>query len=357
MVTSLRVESRALRQFMLGALVFCAIVTIATIGYEAAGWSLLDALYMVIITIFGVGYGEVQPVDTVVLRLYTIFLIVGGYGAAIYAFGGVVKLVTEGEMRKMLSERRKEKEVAELTEHTIICGFGRIGQILAKDLAAAAVPFVVLDRDHGRIELALERGFLAREGDATQEEDLAAVGVERAKTLATVLPDDALNVFITLTARQLNPEIHIIARGENPSTEGKLKQAGANEVVLPAQICGIRIAHSITRPSSMAFLREAGTAVAHDLRMLGLETRDLDLSKLTQYVGQTVGDLQRKSEGSLLVLGVKDRAGGFVASPPAEHPLRAEDQVAVVIQPGLVPPKLLEPPTQYARVYRGSKLS
>jgi voltage-gated potassium channel len=355
-VSSLAIESRAVRQVLVGGLLFLTIVTIATVGYEFAGWSLLDALYMVIITIFGVGYGEVQPVDTVVLRLYTIFLIVGGYGAAIYAFGGVVKLVTEGEMRKMLHERRKEKEVADLTAHTIICGFGRIGQILAKDLATAGTPFVVLDRDSGRIELALERGFLARVGDATQEEDLTAVGVERAQVLATVLPDDALNVFITLTARQLNPHIHIIARGENPSTESKLSQAGANEVVLPAQICGTRIAHSITRPSSMAFLREAGAAVAHDLRMLGLETRDLDLCKLTQYVGQTVGDLQRQSEGSLLVLGVKNREGQFIASPPAEHPLQGEDQVAVVIQPDLVPEGLLDPPSRTVRQYRGTKL-
>lgn len=346
-----------LDQVYTGVLSFLMVVILATIGYEMAGWDLMDSVYMVIITIFGVGYGEVKPVDSVWLRFFTITLIIGGTGAALYTFGAVMKIVTEGEMKKMLGELRKTKNLEELSGHAIICGYGRIGQILANELAREQFPLVILDTDSARIELAEGQGHLTHIGDATEETTLIAAGIDRASVLACVLPNDALNVFITLTARQLCPGIRILARGEQPSTEKKLLHAGANEVVLPASIGGLRIAHSITRPKSMEFLKKADSAASHQLKEIGLELRDLDLSRLTQFVGKTVDDLQNQAHGGLLVLAVKRTNGDFVEEPRSDFIFEKSDHIIAVVQPRTLPPDVLVEPVRKVRRYRGAEVA
>ncbi|MEM1305049.1 MAG: potassium channel family protein, partial [Planctomycetota bacterium] len=202
--------------------------------YAAHGWPFADAVYMVVITIFGVGYGEVRPVDTLLLRTVTMMLIVVSYGCVIYIAGGFIQMVMEGEINKVINRRRMTRGIEELAGHTILCGFGRAGRILGEELKAAGASFVVVDQDEAKLNDAESRGMLIVQGNATEEDALERAGVARAATLATVLPDDAANVFITLTARELNPDLEIIARAENPSTEKKLLRSGATRVVLPA---------------------------------------------------------------------------------------------------------------------------
>ncbi|MGD8861749.1 MAG: potassium channel family protein, partial [Myxococcales bacterium] len=200
-------------RLQLGGAVLAATAVVGVAGYIIAGWRPLDAVYMVVITLFGVGYGEVRAIESDGLRIFTIVLIVAGCSALIYILGGVFQLITEGELNRALGRRRMTKEIEQLKDHVIVCGFGRIGRALTDALQAGGKPFVVVDREPARLEEAMACGAPVFEGDATSEETLEAVGIARAHTLATVLPSDALNVFITLTARNLNPELQILARG------------------------------------------------------------------------------------------------------------------------------------------------
>lgn len=205
----------SLRRIITGLVFFVSTLVVAVLGYVAAGWSFLDALYMVVITIFGVGYGEVQPLASPGLKVFTILVIVAGTSAAVYSVGGFVQLITAGELHRALGARRMTRGIETLTNHVIICGFGRIGQTLARELQLAQRSFVVIDHDLERVAQAEALGYWVRAGDATEEEVLQAVRIEQATVLATVLRSDAVNVFITLTARGLNPQLMILARGEN----------------------------------------------------------------------------------------------------------------------------------------------
>ena len=291
-------------KFVVPALAFFAfVIAVATVGYIALGWSPMDAFYMVIITVFAVGYGEVLPVNSVAAQMWTILVILSGWAAIVFTLGGVIKSVTEGELQRARETVRKQRIMEKLSNHVIICGYGRMGQTLAAELAENDVPFVVIDREEERVAQIEADGYISMRGDATDEQVLERVGIERASTLATVLPQDALNVFITLTARNLAPHVRIIARGEQVSTERKLIHAGADEVILPATIGALRIAHSIVAPTVAGLMREIGGNL--DLRGLGVEIDELQLHRRAHLVGKTVGEVHRLSEGAVMVVAVR----------------------------------------------------
>lgn len=311
----------------LGAGVLALTVTVGVAGYVIAGWRVLDAVYMVVITVFGVGYGEVQAIDSDALRVFTIVLIVAGCSALIYILGGVFQLITEGELNRALGRRRMTKEIGKLSGHVVICGWGRIGRVLGDALAVSGGTYVVVDSDPGRLESAAAAGATVFEGDATAEETLQAVGIERARTLATVLPSDALNVFITLTARTLNAELQIVARGEDPSAERKLLQAGANRVVLPAAIGASEMAQIILHKGvDELFEGGAQDSVARTLRGLGARVFAGRVPAGAQRL-PSVGDLERDGGGGFLVVAVRDAGGQVHHAPSRTHQLSPGDEV------------------------------
>ena len=247
------------------ALIFVAIVWIAaTLGFVAAGWSVSDAFYMVTLTIFSVGYGEVHPIDTPWLRALDISTIILGCTGMIVLTGALVQAFAHYQVTRLLGLNRMHNEIDKLSGHSIVCGLGRIGSKLAAQLHQAKSPFVVIDRDAGKIAEARGLGYLCIQADATEEEALREAGIDRAHVLASVLPNDAANVFITLSARSLNGTIQIIARGEAPTTENKLIHAGADKVVMPTHIGAEHIAEQILYPHTDRLLDEftapAGTA-------------------------------------------------------------------------------------------------
>ena len=319
-----------------------AVFIVSTIGYLTFGWSLIDSVYMVVITMFGVGFGEVHPLITAWQKIFTMLVIVGGTSAMVFVIGEVIRFITEGEIVKVIGELRKSRQVEGLSRHAIICGYGRIGQILSHDLASAGFPFVVVDISDERLALAEASGYLFVKGSATEEETLIRAGAERAVFLATVLPQDTLNVFITLTARNLNRNLRIIARGEQPSTEKKLRQAGADEVVLPAAIGGSRIAHIITRPATMQLVQDKGGVFGEELRRLGVELDELKLHQHTYLIGKTVLDLHEMAEGNLLALAVQRADGNLLRSNLLQERLQAGDAVIVVARSGGLPLKVRE---------------
>ncbi|MBM4201886.1 MAG: potassium channel family protein, partial [Gammaproteobacteria bacterium] len=248
-------SSKALRRVVAGFIVFGFILSIAWIGYQSFGCQPLDALYMVVITVFGIGYGEFCPI-TDTGRWFTMFVIVTGTGSVLFTFGGFIQLMTEGELHRALDQRRKTRDIAGLHDHIVICGYNHIGQVLARQLLAAERPFVIVEESSQALTLAEEAGYRVCQGLATDEQTLLLARVDHARVLATVLPDDADNLFITLTARGLNSELVILARGDVPSTEKKLRQAGADHVILPATISGMQMANLITQPSAVDYLAQ-----------------------------------------------------------------------------------------------------
>lgn len=323
--------SNAIRKMLAGLAVLLVVWMIGVVGYLIAGWRLDDALFMVVITIFGVGYGEVRPVDTWQLRTLTGFVIVAGYGAVIYAMGGFISMVVDGEINQAFGARKMTKTIDRLERHTIICGFGRMGTSLAHELAAAGRPFVAIDPDPDAAERARAEDWPFIGGDASDEQVLEAAGIHRASTLATVLSDDATNVFITVTARAMCDEIMIIARGEDRRTESKLLNCGANRVIMPTDIGASKMSQLIVRPSAEEMLdRMTGSTSDADLVHLGLEFDEIELESTSPWANRTLGELEVRGAHGYLVIGIRGTDGQMVMHPPTDHMLNIGDRVIVL---------------------------
>lgn len=309
------------------------VMAVFTVGYRLAGWSWGDAVYMVIITAFSVGYGEVQPITDPWLRAWTTTLIVLGCTGIIFITGTLVQWLTESQIQRALGGKRMEHEIEKLKNHAIICGFGRIGRMIASQLEAGGIPFVIVDQAPDRVAEAREAGWLTHTGEATDESVLRAVGISRARVLATVLPNDAANVFITLSARNMNPEIQIIARGEVPSTERKLKQAGANRVVLPAHMGADRIAHLILHPNARELLggkTKSSVEFEHHLSELGLDMEEIEIGPDSPWLHRRVGDVEKEAAGRLLAVAILRKEGGTDMNPNPTAMLMPGDALVVM---------------------------
>ena len=315
----------SVRRIVVGAVFFGITCVVAVSGFMLAGWPFIDAVYMVVITVFGVGYGETRPLDNPTMKVFTMAVIISGCSSGIYVVGGFVQMLAEGEINRVLGSRRMSKGIDNLTGHAVICGYGRVGQMLAHDLAAAKFPFVVLDSSPERITEAQIAGYLAVGGNASEEDTLLAAGIKRARVMAVVLPSDTANVFVTLTAHDLNPTIEIIARAESPSTERKLMRSGANRVVLPALIGATKIGHMIMRPSAEDLLMETKgmMALAEELKGIGLELREIDLVDKSPLVGRTVGEIEMGGTGGFVIVAIRRQDGSLrrAPSPASRWPL------------------------------------
>jgi len=308
------------------------VVILATAAYMAAGWSFADALYMVLLTVYSVGYGEVHPIDTTYLHAITVGTMILGCTGVILLTGALVQFLTVNQLQQIFGIKRMIREIDHLTDHVIIVGFGRIGAMLAKDLKTGGAAFVIVEQDEKRVAEAREMGFLCVVGDATDETLLQAAGVTRARALATVLPDDAANVFITLSARSLNRDIEIIARGEMPTTEGKLHQAGANRVILPAHIGAERIAEMILYPDTARFLHSSSKMqeLERTLRGLGLDMQVVIVPEKGAMTGQTIEEIERRAMGQFFVVQLNRGDGEMLTTPDRTLTVNGGDAVVIV---------------------------
>lgn len=327
------------KRILTGAIFFLITMIVAITGYLLFGWTLLDAIYMVVITIFGVGYGEVQPLESSEERIFTIFVIIAGTSSAVYLVGGFVQMITEGEINRAFDEHRKQQTISNLSNHVIICGFGRIGQVLAQQLSETQQPFVIIEQFPQRVEQAESHSYLTYRGNAADEDVLKTVGIDRAKILATVLSEDATNVFITLTARELNPNLVIIARGELPTTEKKLRLAGADHVVLPATISALRVANLITRPNAIDFLSQSNerTYLNDLLSQIHLQLDELSIDTGSPIAGKTIRDLEVRGKGAFIIVALRRATGELIEHPGHSLTLVSGDTLVILGHEGDIP--------------------
>ncbi len=322
-------------RMLTGTLIYeIAVFVVSTCGFLFAGWPMGDASYMVLLTIFSVGYGEIRPVDTAFLRVWTSGTIILGCTGMIVMTGALVQVFTLFQFRRLLGLDRMMTEIEKLDGHVIICGYGRIGVQLAKALTEARRPFVIVERDHAKAEDAKALGFLCMTGEATHEETLKVAGIARAKVLASVLPDDAANVFITLSARNLNPKIEIIARGEAPTTENKLFHAGADKVVMPTHIGAERIVEMILYPVTGSVLSADGemASVRRNLHDFGLDLEVVEALFGGALTGETVGEAERRGNGAFFVVQVDRTNGQSIQHPGEDVTIEAGDRIMLVVR-------------------------
>lgn len=242
------------RRFAYSLAILVVLVLAATLGYSwLEGWGFADGLYMTVITIGTVGYNEVRPLSAGG-RVYTMLLILFSTGVMVYATAALTAIILEGELFGLLRRKRMNKLIRGLAGHYVVCGDSRIGQRIIEELSLTAEPFVVIDIDPGKVDALLARNILAIAGDATVDATLLEAGVERARGLVTTLGTDADNLFVVLTARRLNQDLRIIAKALDEATRDKLRQVGADGVVMPQAIGGMRMVSELLRPNVVSFL-------------------------------------------------------------------------------------------------------
>ena len=324
------------RNLIRGALFMLVVWTAATAAYWKAGWSFQDALYMVTLTVFTVGYGEVRPIDTMYLHVVTMATMAFGCTGMIFLTGALFQFMTFNSIQQLLGNRRVQAEIDKLDNHIIVCGYGRIGVELAKALKDGRAPVVVLEQNERRIADARAAGHLVIQGDATSETALQDAGILRARALASVLPNDAANVFITLSARSLNSKIEIIARGDAISTERKLIHAGANKVVLPTHIGAERIAEMLLFPETSRFVRDSEPmrALERTLRKLGLGIDVIVAPENAALTDLTIDEIEARTHGAFFIVQINRRDGEPITGPEKSTRIHAGDGVVVVARNG-----------------------
>ncbi len=314
----------ALRQLALLSALLGATLLFGSLGYVwLEGWSFFDALYMTVISLTTVGYGEVRPL-TKVGRAYTMVLILTGVGFMLYVFGTVARVVVEGEIREVLGKRKLQKHLKRLKDHYVICGFGRIGEIIVRQLSQANIPLVVVENNPEALARLEAAGYHYVAGDATREEVLLEAGIERAKGLVAVVRSDAGNVYIVLTARSLNPRLFIVARGEEPGARQKLLRAGADRVESPYEMGGTKMAQSIMRPTVVTFMELA----MHQGVEWSME--EIAVGSHSPLIGVPLKDTGIRRELNLILVAIKRADGEMLFNPTPDTVLLAGDTLIAV---------------------------
>lgn len=310
-------------------LMIVAVVGGGTLGYALLeGWGLLDALYMTVITMATVGYAETRPLSDAG-RVFTIGLIVTSLVLAGYAVSTLAAFVVEGEFYRLIRERRMDQRIARLNDHIILCGGGRTGLHIANEFYQTRTPFVLIEQDPAALQALQQIGDIPYlQGDATQDETLRLAGIERARGLVAALGEDKENVFIVLSARALNPRLRIVARVSDEANASKLRKAGADEVVSPNAIGGLRMASVMLRPAVVTFLDEMLHVPDQTLRV-----DEVHADRVPDAVGKTLGDLDIPRRTGMLVMAIRSRETGYRFNPAPETVLQAGDILIVVGTP------------------------
>ena len=306
------------RRFLWGIAALAAIISAGVAGYMLIeGWSFIDSIFMTVTTITTVGYDEVHPLSEAG-RIFSIFLIIGGVGGALYALSAVVAFVVEGEFGTRLGRRQMKNKIAKLKNHFIICGYGRVGQEIGRVFAEEGVPFVAIDNNRESTAIADKENHLYLLADATNDEALKEAGIEHARGLVVAIGSDPDSTYITLSARQLRPDLFIEARASSGEAETKLKKAGADRIISPQRIGARRMAMIALRPAVVDFIDTVTYRRGRELQM-----ENIAVNGDSSLAGQSVAEISRRTKATLLAISKK--SGRLLANPQPEEIIEAGD--------------------------------
>jgi len=314
------------------ALLLLSIITMGVAGYMIIeGASFIDSLYMVIITITTIGYGEVFPLGTGG-EVFTLFLIISGVGTVGYTLVSAVEFMIENSITGLMGRRKMRKDIESMIGHYILCGYGRVGQHIAHDLKDAGTDFVIIERDAAAAERASELGFLVIKDDATNDETLKQAGIENARGLVSALSSDAENLYITLTARELCPHLFIVSRCDTEESEPKLRRAGADRVISPHSIGGRRMAAMLLKPTVWDYLDlvTRGQYIEFNIENLEWRIDDVEVQPNSYLDGKSIDEAKIYSISGALVLAVKKRGLGFNTKPAKDTRLDPGDYIVAI---------------------------
>jgi len=305
-----------------------AVVLAGTLGYMVIeGWSAWDAFYMAVITITTVGYREVHDLSFPG-QIWTVLLLFGGVGSALYVFTLLATVVVEGGLPLRLQKRRQARMINTIKDHFIVCGYGRIGSIIAGQLQKQNVPFVIVERDSARLQAAMMDGVLAVQADASHEDVLKRVGIDTARCLIAAVGTDAENVYTVLSARVLRPDLFIVGRAEGDDAARKLLRAGANRVVSPYQIGAVQMAQTAIRPAVVDFLTLATSS----------DNLELAMEEITIMKGSSLGEkslleANLRQRFGVIVVAIQREDGRMEFNPEPDTAIRAGDKLVVLGRP------------------------
>jgi len=308
-------------------LALLALVLIGVLGFHfLEGWPWFDGFYMVITTISTIGYGEVHPLSHTG-RVFNTFIIIAGVGLVLLFFGAATQALLEFELQSVFGRRRMDREISRLSDHYIICGAGRVGRSVARELVRKPLPFVVVDTSQEKLARYTSEGWLTVVGDATQTHVLKELRIERARGLVAATTTDATNIYIILTARSLNQQLKIIARASEEEAEKHLLTAGADHVVSPYNFAGYRIAQTFMRPHVVDFF---DTAMSKEKP---LEIEEVQVQPGSRFAGKTIEASRIRQEMGVIVLAIKGDDSHMRFNPAPDEVIRAGDHLIAMGEP------------------------
>jgi voltage-gated potassium channel len=321
-----------MRHLKISILVLVVLISLGTAGYMSIeGWRFIDALYMTVITLSTVGFREVGGDLNDGGKIFTIVLIIFGVSVLGYLVGSLAQIMFEGQFQRIMGRKKVEKMVNALKDHYIICGYGRMGSLICKEFSVKPIPFVIVEKGGDIVERLKDDNYLFLHGDATDDDTLLKAGIKRAKGLISVVTSDTENVYITLTARGLNPDLYILARSGEEGSEIKLRRAGANKVVSPYHIGGNRMAQAILRPNVVDFIE-----VATGRENLELQMEEITIPEKSRFIGENLISSGFRKETGVIIIGIKKDVGKMIFNPHPHAKLEQSDTLIVLGEPAAI---------------------
>ena len=310
------------KRLLVASFLLLFIIVMGTVGYRLIeGWELINCFYATVTTISTVGYGDFAPV-TREGRLFTVLLVVFGVGTMLYAVTMFAEMMVEDRLKIILGRGSMERRIEKMKDHYIICGFGRMGSLICREMAEEKAPFVIIEKDPEVIQRIEDEGYVYLKGDATDDKSLIRAGIKRAKGVVCVLSSDAENLYVILTAKELNAAVYILSRCEEETSEHRLLRAGADRVVSPYTMGGMRMAMAILRPAMMDFIEITTRRQSLELRM-----EELPVSDDSAIIGKSLEASEIRKSYGLIIVAVKKDSGKMIFNPPAGYVIEKGDRL------------------------------
>jgi len=310
------------KKLLIASFLLFLILVLGTVGYVLIeGWGIIDSFYTTVTTISTVGYGDFTPA-TRQGRLFTVLLVLFGVGTMLYSVSMFAEMMVEDRLKKVLGRGSMENRIERMKNHYIICGFGRMGSLICRELAEEKAPFVIIEKNPDVIQRLDDEGYVYLKGDATDDKSLLRAGIKRAKGVVCVLSTDAENLYVILTAKELHAGIYILSRCEEEVSEHRLLRAGADRVVSPYKMGGMRMAMAILKPAMMDFIEITTRRQSLELRM-----EEMPLSEDSSFIGKSLEASEIRKSYGLIIVAVKKDSGKMIFNPQAGYIIEKGDRL------------------------------